>query len=120
LATSGDASPIELVEKYRRPDQVVEHTFQTNGILLDDEWTSFFKEHNFLVGLRVDGPRELHDAYRVDRSKQGTFDKIMKGWSYLRKHGIEFKSPSEAFEHLRISSVAVLTSSYPSFPIEQP
>jgi len=36
---------------------------------------AFFKEHNFLVGLSVDGPRESHDTYRVDRSKQGTFDK---------------------------------------------
>jgi len=81
---------VELVEKYRRPDQIVEHTFQTNGILLDDEWCSFFKEHNFLVGLSVDGPRELHDAYRVDRKKQGTFDRVMKGWQQLRKHGVDF------------------------------
>src|SRR6266850_1535461 len=58
---------VELVEQYRRPDQIVQHTFQTNGILLDDEWCALFKEHNFLVGLSVDGPRELHDTYRVDR-----------------------------------------------------
>ncbi len=81
---------IELVEKYRRPGQVVEHTFQTNGILLDDEWCTFFKEHNVLVGLSVDGPRELHNTYRVDRGKNGTFDKVMKGWRFLRKHGVEF------------------------------
>ena len=42
----------------------VQHTFQTNGILLDDDWCAFFKEHDFLVGLSVDGPREFHDAYR--------------------------------------------------------
>ncbi|MGB6304512.1 MAG: radical SAM protein, partial [Acidobacteriaceae bacterium] len=46
---------VELVEKYRRPGQVVQQTFQTNGILLDDDWCAFFKEHNFLVGLSVDG-----------------------------------------------------------------
>ena len=51
-----------------RPD--VQHTFQTNGILLDDEWCAFFKEHNFLVGLSVDGPREIHDTYRRDRAKR--------------------------------------------------
>jgi uncharacterized protein len=45
----------------------VQHTFQTNGLLLDDEWCAFFKEHDFLVGLSVDGPRELHDTYRVTR-----------------------------------------------------
>jgi len=81
---------VELVEKYRRPDQIVEHTFQTNGILLDDEWCAFFKQHNFLVGLSVDGPRELHDTYRVDRKKQGTFDRVMQGWRYLRKHKVDF------------------------------
>jgi uncharacterized protein len=81
---------VELVEKYRRPGQTVEHTFQTNGILLDDDWCAFFKEHNFLVGLSVDGPREIHDAYRVDRQKQGTFDKVMNGWRLLRIHGVEF------------------------------
>jgi uncharacterized protein len=81
---------IELVEKYRRPGQKVEHTFQTNGILLDDEWCAFFKEHNFLVGLSVDGPRELHDTYRLDRNKQGTFDKVMDGWRLLRQHEVDF------------------------------
>ena len=81
---------IELVEKYRRPGQVVLHTFQTNGMLLDDEWCEFFLEHKFLVGLSVDGPRELHDTYRVDRRKKGTFDRVMEGWRHLRKHGVEF------------------------------
>ncbi len=81
---------VELVEKYRRPDQVVQHTFQTNGILLDDEWCTFFKEHNFLVGLSVDGPRELHDTYRIDRRKKGTFDRVMQGWEQLRRYGVEF------------------------------
>ncbi len=81
---------VELVERYRRPGQHVEHTFQTNGILLDDDWCAFFKEHNFLVGLSVDGPRELHNVYRVDRGGQGTFDRVMQGWRRLRKHGVEF------------------------------
>ena len=81
---------IELVEKHRRPGQTVNHTFQTNGLLLDDEWCAFFKEHAFLVGLSVDGPRALHDAYRVDRRGQGTFDRVMKGWRHLREHGVDF------------------------------
>jgi uncharacterized protein len=81
---------VELVEKFRRPGQTVQHTFQTNGILLDDEWCAFFKEHNFLIGLSVDGPREIHDANRVDRGGQGTFDRVMKGWQQLRKHRVDF------------------------------
>ena len=81
---------IELVEKYRRPGQQVQHTFQTNGIALDDEWCAFLKSHNFLVGLSVDGPRDLHDTYRVTRGGKGTFDLVMKGWQCLRKHGVDF------------------------------
>ena len=81
---------VEIVEEYRRPGQKVLHTFQTNGILLDDDWCAFFKEHGFLVGLSVDGPRELHDAYRVDRRKKGTFDLVMQGWEALRRHDVEF------------------------------
>ena len=81
---------VELVEKYKRSGQTVQQTFQTNGLLLDDAWCAFFKKHNFLVGLSVDGPRELHDAYRRDRKGQGTFDLVMRGWSFLRKHGVEF------------------------------
>jgi uncharacterized protein len=81
---------VELVEKYRKPGQRVQQTFQTNGILLDDDWCAFFKEHNFLVGLSVDGPREIHNANRVDRGGQGTFDKVMKGWRKLRQHNVDF------------------------------
>ncbi|MFZ4537272.1 anaerobic sulfatase maturase [Propionivibrio sp.] len=81
---------VELVEKYLQPGQSVQYTFQTNGLLIDDEWSAFFKQHNFLVGLSVDGPRELHDTYRVDRRGQGTFDLVMRGWRYLRKHQVDF------------------------------
>ena len=81
---------VELVEKYRQPGQAVKHTFQTNGLLLDDAWCTFFKQHDFLVGLSVDGPRELHDTYRLDRRGKGTFDLVMKGWRALRRHDVEF------------------------------
>jgi uncharacterized protein len=81
---------VEVAERHRRPGQSVKHTFQTNGILLDDEWCAFFKEHDFLVGLSVDGPRELHDAYRRDRGGQGTFDRVMRGWLHLRRHAVDF------------------------------
>ena len=81
---------VDLVETYRRPGQTVQHTFQTNGLLLDDDWCAFFKENNFLVGLSVDGPRQLHNTYRVDRNGKGTFDLMMKGWRAIRKHGVEF------------------------------
>ena len=79
-----------FVEQYKRPGQRIQHTFQTNGIALDDEWCAFFKQHGFLVGLSVDGPRDLHDAYRVTRNGKGTFDLVMKGWEALRRHRVDF------------------------------
>jgi uncharacterized protein len=80
---------MDLVERYSPPGQRVEHTIQTNGTRLDDKWCAFFKQHNFLVGLSVDGPRELHDTYRVDKGGQGTFDHVMRGWTLLKKHAVE-------------------------------
>ena len=80
---------IEYVERYRKPGQQVSYTIQTNGTKLDDEWCAFFKEHKVLVGLSVDGPRELHDAYRVDKGGQGTFDDVMRGWRCLNRCGVD-------------------------------
>jgi uncharacterized protein len=79
-----------LEEKHRRPGMNFLNTMQTNGTLLDDEWCAFFKEHNFLIGISIDGPRELHDVYRVDKGGQPTFDKVMRGIRLLQKHGLEF------------------------------
>ncbi len=81
---------VEFVQRYRRPGQEIEYTFQTNGVLLDDEWCAFLKQHNFLVGLSVDGPQEIHDAYRVNKGGQGTFSQVMRGWEHLRRHGVDF------------------------------
>jgi uncharacterized protein len=81
---------MELVERFRRPGQRVVHTFQTNGIALDDEWCAFLKEHQVLVGLSIDGPRDIHDRNRVTRGGKGTFDLVLKGWQHLRKHGVDF------------------------------
>jgi uncharacterized protein len=81
---------MQLVEKHRRPGQDIHHTFQTNGIAVDDAWCSFFKEHDVLVGLSVDGPQQIHDRYRLTRSGKGTFSLVMKGLSLIRKHGVRF------------------------------
>ena len=81
---------IALQEKHRRPGMTFHNTMQTNGTLLDDEWCRFFKEHDFLIGLSLDGPRELHDAYRVDKRGRPTFDNVMRGLRLLQKHGVEY------------------------------
>lgn len=80
---------VELVERHRKPWQTVNYTIQTNGTLLHDRWASFFKEHGFLVGLSVDGPRKLHDAYRVDQRGVGSFDRVIRGYDYLRAHDVD-------------------------------
>ena len=61
---------LALQEKYRAPGMTIKNAFQTNGVLLDDEWCAFFHEHNVLIGLSLDGPRRLHDVYRVDKGRQ--------------------------------------------------
>ena len=81
---------IRFQEKYRRPGMTFENTMQTNGTLLNDEWCAFFRKNNFLIGLSLDGPRHLHDIYRVDKSGKPTFDRVMRGMRLLQKHGVEY------------------------------
>jgi uncharacterized protein len=83
---------IEYVEKHRRPGVRVLHTIQTNGTLIDDEWAAFFKQHDFLVGISIDGPRPLHDTYRADKGGQGTFERVMRGLRCLQAHGVEYNT----------------------------
>jgi len=83
---------VELAEGFLRPGQRVEYTIQTNATLLDEEWAAFFKEHEFLVGVSIDGPRELHDVYRVNKGGKGSFDQVMRGLSFLREAGVEWNA----------------------------
>ena len=70
--------------------KAIANSLQTNGTLLDDKWCRFLKKHNFMVGLSLDGPREIHDRYRRDRRGNGTFDAVMRGLRLLQKHGVEY------------------------------
>jgi uncharacterized protein len=81
---------IALVEKHRRPGMRVEHTLQTNGTRLDRAWCELFRRHGVLVGLSIDGPQSLHDAYRVDKGGRGTFDRVVQAATLLREHGVDF------------------------------
>lgn len=72
----------------------VRHSFQTNGMLIDDAWCDFFKEWQVGVGVSIDGPRELHDANRKTRSGAGTFDKTIAGIRRLRDAGYPFHTLS--------------------------
>lgn len=82
---------VELERKYAGGKRI-ENVLQTNGIALDDEWCEFLREHDFLVGISIDGPREFHDRYRVDKGGHPTFDRVMQGIGYLRKHGVRFNT----------------------------
>ena len=81
---------IELEQKYLPAGKTIQNTIQTNGTLLNDEWCEFFKQNNFLVGLSLDGTREMHDAYRVDKGGAGTFDKVMRAAHMLQAHQVDF------------------------------
>ena len=83
---------LELEQQYRRPGQRILNTLQTNGTLLDDQWGAFLREHDFLVGLSVDGPREMHDAYRVDKGGKPTYDRVMRGLGVLRRHEVDWNA----------------------------
>lgn len=81
---------VQCEEKYKRPGMAVHNTIQTNGVLLDEEWCKFFKENNFLVGISLDGPRELHDVYRRDKAGRPTFDRVMRAVRLMQEHNVDF------------------------------
>ncbi len=81
---------VALQDRFRKPGTCIENTFQTNGVLLDEEWCRFFRERDFLVGLSLDGPKELHDVYRRDKGGQGTFDRVLRGARLLQEHKVRF------------------------------
>ena len=89
---------VELQTKYAEGKRI-ENAFQTNGVLLDDQWCEFLAKNRFLVGLSIDGPQKLHDHYRVDKGGQPTFKRVMRGLGYLKKHGVEFNTLTVVQRH---------------------
>ncbi len=83
---------VELEQKYKKPNQRIENDLQTNGTLLTDDWGVFLKKNNFLVGLSVDGPEELHDVYRIAKDGAPTFKKVFAAAQMLRRHKVPFNT----------------------------
>ena len=81
---------VGLQRKYSKQGVKITNTLQTNGTLLDDQWCQFFHQHEFLIGVSIDGPPALHDAYRVDRGGSSSFDRGMAGLTLLKKHNVEY------------------------------
>ncbi|XZG69190.1 anaerobic sulfatase maturase [Chitinibacteraceae bacterium HSL-7] len=83
---------VELQARHKKPDQRIENDLQTNGTLLDDEWGAFLKEHNFLVGLSIDGPAELHDKHRYSKGGKPTYERVMAAAALLHRHQVPFSA----------------------------
>jgi uncharacterized protein len=83
---------VAFQKKYAKHFQVIQNDLQTNGTLLDEEWAAFLKENRFLVGLSIDGPREIHDKYRVTKGRKPTFEKVFAAVKLLRRHGVPFNT----------------------------
>jgi len=83
---------LEIERRLVQPGQSVLNTLQTNATLLDDEWAAFLREHGFLVGVSIDGPPAMHDAYRHDKGGKPTFDRVVRGLEALTRHGVEWNA----------------------------
>lgn len=81
---------VDCAGKHARPGMNISHTIQTNGTLIDEEWCGFLRDNGFLVGLSMDGPRELHDRYRHDNTGGGSFDRAMRAARLMRDNGVDF------------------------------
>jgi uncharacterized protein len=102
---------VELEKKYANGKKI-QNALQTNGTLLNAEWCEFFRENDFLIGISIDGPKEMHDRYRVDKGGNPTFRKVLSGLNLLKEHQVEFntltvvnrenaKNPLELYRFLR-------------------
>lgn len=89
---------VQLQKKYA-DGKAIENGFQTNGVLLDDEWCHFLKANNFLVGLSIDGPEPIHDYHRLFKGGQRSFNKVMAGIKVLKKHSVEFNTMTVVQHH---------------------
>ena len=103
---------LRLQAKYRQPKQQVLNALQTNGTLINDEWASFFAQHNFLIGISIDGPAAMHNAYRRMLGGQASYGAVVTGLEKLRRRRVEYNvlttvhpenqhHPLEVYHHLR-------------------
>ena len=79
---------VALQRKHQRAGQRVSNGIQTNGTLLDEEWCSFLAAEGFAVGISLDGPKEMHDRYRLGKRREPTHERAMRGYALLRRYGI--------------------------------
>ena len=81
---------LEFEKKYNLKSIPVQNAIQTNGYVIDDEWAKFLAENKFLVGLSMDGTKDIHDSLRLDATGKGTFSRVQKTARLFNKYGVEF------------------------------
>lgn len=81
---------IEYQKKYNTKHIKVLNAIQTNGLLIDEKWGKFLSENNFLTGISLDGPKDIHDMNRVTHEGKGSFSQAMHAIDLFKKHGVEF------------------------------
>jgi uncharacterized protein len=90
---------IALQAKHLPPGRRISNDLQTNGTLLDDDWCRFLARNAFLIGLSIDGPRDLHDQHRPFKGGQASFDKVMEAAGRLTQHGVVFGTLTTVHRH---------------------
>ena len=80
----------EIIRETNRRGVCVEHSYQTNGTLINPAWCEFFKANSLRIGVSVDGPDFLHDLHRKTRGGDGTFQRVLRGIEHLREAEIPF------------------------------
>ncbi len=81
---------IDIQNEHRQPGQHIANTIQTNAVAINDEWADFFAHNRFLVGVSLDGPRDLYDIHRFTRTKASVFDRVLKACDILEAHKVEY------------------------------
>jgi uncharacterized protein len=81
---------LALQRQFRQDGQAVANAFQTNGTLIDEAWCDLYGEGTFLIGISLDGPAQVHDAFRLDHAGRPSFDRAWKGLELLQKRGVEY------------------------------
>ena len=83
---------VALEQAYGRPGAMVSNGLQTNATLIDDEFASLLGQYQFLVGVSIDGPEEVHDTHRRNAANVGSHNEVMRGVDSLRRNNVEYNA----------------------------